>query len=88
MKTQNTRLRDALYVLSPNSGASQEYKHGLLTGLIAGLMTRMSYATAIKKIALNLPADLNWADVHPAFSRDLFQEKYFFYIKKGLISYE
>jgi hypothetical protein len=51
-------LRDALYNLSPKSGANQDYCRGLVVGLVSGLMSEgRSYSTAAEMVSRCLPAD-------------------------------
>ena len=68
-------LRDALYNLSPESGASPEYCRGLVVGLVAGMMatTGYEYATVIREVAANLPRDYYRDGLPEAFRTDIMQ---------------
>lgn len=40
-----TAIRDALHNLTKNSGASEEYKRGLVVGLVTGIMAGQAHFT-------------------------------------------
>lgn len=50
------RLKDTMYNFHPTSGATDEYCHGLIVGVVGALMsTGMSFNDAITHAAINLP---------------------------------
>lgn len=57
-RLESTVLRDALYNLHPTSGATDEYRKGLLVGVVAGLIAAkgLSWEQAIQVCAGHLPA--------------------------------
>lgn len=51
-----TQLRDTLYNLHQNSGASDEYRKGVLVGVVGALMAcGYTWRAAINTVAANLP---------------------------------
>lgn len=52
-----TLLKDALHNLDPQSGASDEYNHGLMVGIVSAIMayTNAEYDKAIEVVKKNMP---------------------------------
>lgn len=68
----DTLIKDALYNLGLGSCASQEYKQGLVVGMISAFMAAgKTYAGAIDLIAKNLPATYGEYDLPKAYREDI-----------------
>lgn len=67
-----TALRDALHNLDMRSGASDDYCHGLLVGVISGLQaaTGLSYHELLPVVRAGMPKPLYSDRITKAFRED------------------
>lgn len=55
---QQTRLRDVLFNMHQSSGATDEYRKGIIVGVVAGIMAtnpRITWKQAIEQVAFHMP---------------------------------
>ena len=67
-------LRNALHNLRVTD--NQDYNHGLVIGIVSALMLRMSFETAIAKIAAALPRPFIMQSNLPDVCRDDIMQAY------------
>jgi hypothetical protein len=70
---KQVRLREVLYNTAPKSGATPDYCHGLIVGVVAALMaeTGKLYETVIREVAENLPVEYRLDCIPQVFQDDI-----------------